>query len=212
MNGASADPWANTSRAPTAAMTRMMGRSHHFLRARMKAQNSSTRLVRLIALSFFLISLELPLHVTPTARADRSRHPAARPAPVASQRVSAEGPEQQADRGDRGVVHDPKKDRGRDLGNGSSEARPGSGNRSETRGNDHAGGEQQGAERERHRGGGATAPCQRAPQHEERRADGQPEAASLGGAQSSWNSRLQSPLSCHSGWLALSSRNGPSTR
>src|SRR5437764_11008595 len=117
MNGASADPWANTSRAPTAAMTTMMGRSHHFLRARMKAQNSSTRLVRLIALSFF-ISLELPLHVTPTARADWSGNPAARPAPVASQRVSAEGPEQQADRGDRGVVRYPKKDRGRDIGNG----------------------------------------------------------------------------------------------
>src|SRR5437764_5859299 len=118
-------------------MTRMMGRSHHFLRARMKAQNSSTRLVRLIALSSsFSISLELPLHVTPTARADWSGNPAARPAPVASQRVSADGPEQQADRGDRGVVHDPKKDRGRDPGNDRSEARPGSGNRSETRGDD----------------------------------------------------------------------------
>src|SRR5215475_438613 len=46
MNGASADPWANTSKRPTSSMTMMSGRSQSFFLTRMKAQNSRARLER----------------------------------------------------------------------------------------------------------------------------------------------------------------------
>src|SRR3954465_15339221 len=42
MNGASADPCANTSSAPRVSITSRIGSSQNFLRARMKPHNSPT--------------------------------------------------------------------------------------------------------------------------------------------------------------------------
>ncbi len=44
MNGANADPWANTKSAPINTMTIMIGRSHHFFLTLRNAQNSRARL------------------------------------------------------------------------------------------------------------------------------------------------------------------------
>jgi len=45
MNGASADPCAKTSNAPTTIMTSIIGSNHHFFRTRMKAHNSPASLI-----------------------------------------------------------------------------------------------------------------------------------------------------------------------
>src|SRR2546426_6306351 len=49
MNGASTEPCANTSSAPTASITRAIGNNHHFLRTRISAQSSRARLPSLIS-------------------------------------------------------------------------------------------------------------------------------------------------------------------
>src|SRR5450759_2199988 len=60
MNGPSADPCAKRSSIPTSSMVTMMGSSHHFFRARMKAHNS------LVMLEPFMdqVPLELVFHST----------------------------------------------------------------------------------------------------------------------------------------------------
>src|ERR1700693_883576 len=60
MNGASADPCAKISSIPTSSMVTMMGSSHHFFLARMKAHNSPVMLEPLME----QVPLELVLHST----------------------------------------------------------------------------------------------------------------------------------------------------
>ncbi len=72
MNGASAEPSANTNSAPISKIGIMTGNSHHFLRARAKAQNSWIKLVfamTVTSVSRPVVSRDLPLR--PPQRSQR---------------------------------------------------------------------------------------------------------------------------------------------
>jgi len=90
MNGASADPWANTRSVPTSTITTMMGSNHHFFLTLKNAQNSRTKLGFAI-LSPLTVS-ELMCQIASPASVIATIHPE-RAAPHGRQKgVAAEEP------------------------------------------------------------------------------------------------------------------------
>src|SRR5213593_5265378 len=108
MNGASAEPWANTSNAPTRNITTRIGSSHHFLRTRMNAHSSLARLVLLITPPRIL---ELPLQVDSPTRVRLPRDPTSGSAPRPRQRRDADQPHHQPHRGKDKVEDDAQEHR-----------------------------------------------------------------------------------------------------
>src|SRR5687768_2784289 len=102
MNGASADPWAKTSREPTSSITTMIGSSHHFLRSFMKAQSSASRLM-------FPFS-ELASEVALARRTLRPRNPEASMRRTPNHGVAPEHPHQKTDRSQHDEIRDPHED------------------------------------------------------------------------------------------------------
>src|SRR5689334_4753356 len=96
MNGASAEPCAKTSNAPTPTRTIRTGSSQNFLRTRMKPQSSPTnpRCATIVS------GLELTFHALAVGRGRYVRVPAGRGAPTRDDRRVAGQPAEQADRED----------------------------------------------------------------------------------------------------------------
>src|SRR5678815_253543 len=90
MNGASAEPCANTSTVPTTTITTITGSSHHFLRWPMNPHSSP---IRLIAPP---LRLELPTQIA-GATSFRPRFPIARFPIRVHERVAADRSAQRAD-------------------------------------------------------------------------------------------------------------------
>lgn len=156
--------------------------------------------------------LELTFHVRPLPRPSSTRNPKSRTR-WPHQGGPAEHPHQQRDGGEYQEVHRAQEHRCGDPGQRVAEPQPSSANRSKVFGHQKPREHEQESKREHGlRHVGPPAPPHSATQCHERRADCEAEPTSLGGAQSSWNSRLQSPLSFHSGCRALSSSNDPRTR
>src|SRR5688500_508413 len=109
MNGASTDPWANTSSVPTNSMTTTTGSSHHSLRTRINAHSCPAKL-NLLTVTI----LELMLHVGATLRPGFPPDPEARPG-RALERVAAEEAHHESDRRQHDEVHDAHEDGRRDL-------------------------------------------------------------------------------------------------
>src|SRR5439155_18065356 len=209
MNGARTEVCANTSSAPSRNKNSTSGASHHFLRTRRNAQISRTRPAWLIACT----SSEQTLHVTAAAGIRVPWDPEAWLRGQAPKRVPPREAQQQPHRRDHAEVCYPEKDRRRDLGQGSGDPHPSPVRWPEQSRRDEPSQSEQDCQGGGHRRGGAVpAPPEHTRQRRERRADREAEVASLGRAQSSWNSCLQSSVSFHSGCCALSSRNGPKTR
>src|SRR5687767_15759140 len=129
MNGASADPCANTSSVPTINMTRTTGASHHFLRSFMKLQSSTTRLIA--------SSLELSLQVAGTLSLG-TRLPISALARCVRHGITAERPSQNTDRCQHEQVHRAHHDRCGHLGDGKRHLHPAALDRAEIRRNHQA--------------------------------------------------------------------------
>src|SRR5213596_1323290 len=173
MNGASTEPWANTSRAPTTTMTTMIGSSHHFLRARMKAQSSRAKLPRPILAPF----LELSFHVGPPPGRDSARDPEAVAETWAGEPVAAGEPSHQTRRRQDHEIDQPQEHRRRDLRDGRRERHPESVHGPEPRRHHERGSDQGAAEpREGPRFERVPAPCSQAREHEEPRTQREPES------------------------------------
>src|SRR5213593_4898816 len=208
MKGASADVCANTSSAPTRTRSSRIGASHHFFRTRSSAHTSRTTLAWLIACA----SSEQTFHVTPTAGPRLPGNPAARLQPRARDRIPSREAQHYTDRRDRVLGREREDARRHEAVPDGAEPHPAVLERPESGRRHERGHHEERAQSGGYGCGGVPAPPQHRAQHEEHAPDREAEPASFGRAQSSWNSRLQSPLSFQSGCRALSSKNGPSTR
>src|SRR2546428_9951637 len=128
MNGARADPCANTTSAPTRSITKRIGSSHHFLRTRMKAHSSRASVALLID-----SILELSRHVRAAARARLPLDPIAPLPGLVHEGVLAQQALHASYRHQEDEVHDAHEDGRRHLGEQRREAHPGPLDRAEPR-------------------------------------------------------------------------------
>src|SRR3954451_11056655 len=186
MNGASADPCAKTSNAPRPTRTIMTGSSQNFLRTRMKPQSSPTNPRCATKVSV----LELTFHALAIGHGRHVRFPAGLGASARDDRRVATQPADQADGQDDKKIDDAHEDGGRHLRDRFREPHPGALDRAERGRRDERRDDEEPTDREEHgRRAVLPAPPRDPPEDEERRADGEPELAAVGRAQSSWNSR-----------------------
>src|SRR6266545_3741180 len=212
MKGASAEPCAKISSSPTSSMVTMMGSSHHFFRARMKAHNSLVMLEPLMD-HFSPSLLKLVFHCTALSIPGGSPDPEAPLRERPPNGVLSEQTHDPARRRQDQEVHDPHEDGGRDSRQQEGKPHPGPVDRPQPGRHHEAGQDEQGAEsHEDERCRMPSAPPEQAGQRQEGGADGRAELPPLLGSQSSWNSFCHALVSFHSGCSDLFSRNGPSTR
>src|SRR5713101_3656395 len=102
MNGARAEPCANTSSAPTNNITTRIGSSHHFFRTRINVQSSAARLVR-----FMTTLLELALHIGAVPGIRGSGDPSAPSRSRVPKRSASEKAHQQSHGCEHNEVDDP---------------------------------------------------------------------------------------------------------
>src|SRR5574339_885672 len=112
MKGARTDPLANTRSVPMSSMSRIRGKSHHFLRTFMKAQSSPIRLDFATATSVS----ELPSERSGRIFRPVVRHPEASLPFLGAKRVLAEQAHEEPGRGEDDEVHERHEDRRGDLG------------------------------------------------------------------------------------------------
>src|ERR1700693_381612 len=209
MKGASADPCAKISNTPTSSIVTMMGSSHHFFRARMKAHNSLVMLEPLmdqvpLELVFHSIALSVP-GGSPDPEASFRERPPDWILPEQTHYPTRRRQDQKVD--------DPHEDGGCDSRQQVGKPHPGPGDRPQPSRYNEAGQDERAAESHAdERSRMATAPPEQAGQRQEGCADGRAELPPLPGSQSSWNSCCHALVSFHSGCSDLFSRNGPSTR
>src|SRR6266496_2167436 len=209
MKGASAEPCAKISSSPTSSMVTMMGSSHHFFRARMKAHNSLVMLEPLMN----HVSLELVFHSTSLSLPGGSPDPEAPVRERPPNGIPSEQTHYPARRRQDQEVDNPHEEGGRDSRQQLGKPHPGSLDRPQPGRHHEAGQDEQAAEsHENERCRMASAPPEQAGQREEGGADGQTELPPLLPSQSSWNSCCHAFVSFHSGCSDLLSINGPSTR
>src|SRR5687768_8471304 len=197
MNGARTEPCANTSNAPTSAMTTTIGRSHHFFRTLRNSQNSAARL----DMTIFL--LELMGQVTACITSVRPVTPLHGPVP---DRVAPEEAHEEPDRRDDDEEYDSHEQGSGNLRDQQRQSHPAAVDGPELPRHHHTRNDERGRERAEdvHRRLVLTPPHHRG-QQRERRADREAELAPLRGTQSSWNSVRHSVCSSNLGCLVLSS-------
>src|SRR5215204_1081324 len=208
MNGASAEPCANTSRPPNASISTISGASQYFFRCRVYFQSSDIKPPFAIAPPVSELTLEVA-----AARALRAPHPRALRRRRPHERIAPEQPHQDARRCEDHKVQDAHDDGRRDLRDRGRQPIPGPLHRAEPRRRDQAGQNEERADPpEPPRDRLPSSPEHDARQHEKRDADRERKLPPRGGRQSSWNWSRHASVSFHGGCVVLSRRYGPSTR
>src|SRR5712692_8690116 len=142
MKGASADPCAKISSAPTNSMVTMMGSSHHFFRTRMKAHTSPVMLEPLMD----QVPLELVFHSTALSVPGGSPDPEASVRERPPNGVLSEQTHYPARRRQDQEVDNPHEDGGRDPRQHEGKAHPGPVDRPQPSGHHEAGQDEHAAE------------------------------------------------------------------